>query len=141
MSDVHTPAQRSYNMSRIRGKNTRSELTLRKALWHEGLRYRLAVRLPGRPDLTFRKAKVVVFVDGCFWHGCPKHRIWPKTNAPFWKKKLLGNVARDKAVTQTLRKSGWLVIRFWEHSIKRQLRKCITRVVTAIKHRTNVSAR
>jgi DNA mismatch endonuclease (patch repair protein) len=70
LSDVHTPAQRSYNMSRIRGANTRPEVALWKAVWHMGLRYRLRPRLVGRPDFAFLSAKVAVFVDGCFWHGC-----------------------------------------------------------------------
>jgi DNA mismatch endonuclease (patch repair protein) len=135
LSDVHTPAQRSYNMSRIRGRNTRPELALRKALWREGLRYRLSVNLPGRPDLTFRKTKVVVFVDGCFWHACPKHLIWPRNNANFWKRKISGNVARDKKATRELRRTGWLVFRFWEHDVECRLQRCVNRVISTVKQR------
>ena len=122
-------------MSRIRSRNTRPELALRKALWHAGLRYRLSVKLPGRPDLTFRKAKVVVFVDGCFWHGCPKHLVWPRNNAPFWKSKISGNIDRDKAVTRELRITGWLVIRLWEHSVKHNPERCVKRVMRAVTRR------
>jgi len=135
LTDVHNPAQRSYNMSRIRGANTRPELALRKALWREGLRYRLSVNLPGRPDLIFRKTKVAVFVDGCFWHACPKHLIWPRHNANFWKRKISGNVARDKKVTRELRRTGWLVFRFWEHDVKCRLQRCVNRVISTVKQR------
>lgn len=133
MTDVHSPEKRSYNMSRISGRNTIPELVLRKALWGKGLRYRLSVKLPGRPDLTFRKAKVVVFVDGCFWHACPRHLTWPKNNADFWRQKILGNAARDKLITRKLKESGWRVIRFWEHDIAHHPRKCVNRVVNAVR--------
>src|SRR4051794_33740524 len=96
MADVLNPEQRSRCMSRIKGKNTKPELMLRKALWAAGLRYRLHTRLPGRPDLTFSGSRVVVFVDGCFWHSCPKHRTTPKTNAAFWNAKIGRNTARDR---------------------------------------------
>ena len=135
LTDVHNRAQRSYNMSRIRGTNTGPELVLRNALWRKGLRYRLLVKLPGRPDLTFRKAKVVVFVDGCFWHACPKHLVWPRKNADFWKRKISENAKRDKTVTRALRKNGWLVIRFWEHAIECRLQKCVQNVLKAVKQR------
>src|SRR5450759_5051369 len=94
LADVHTAAQRSYNMSRIRGSDTGPELLLRKAMWRLGLRYRLKAGLPGRPDMVFPKYDTVVFVDGCFWHGCPKHMPWPKSNAAFWRAKIIGNKSR-----------------------------------------------
>jgi DNA mismatch endonuclease, patch repair protein len=73
-----------------------------------------------RPDFIFQRPKIAVFVDGCFWHGCPKHVIWPKGNAAFWKKKILANKARDRRVNRVLRTQGWKVIRVWEHDLKRR---------------------
>jgi DNA mismatch endonuclease (patch repair protein) len=116
--DVLTPRQRSHCMSRIRGKNTKPEMTLRRALWSAGLRYRLHHGVPGRPDIAFPGSRVAVFCDGCFWHGCPIHSVSPKTNASFWKTKIGKNRARDERVAATLRAEGWKVIRFWEHEIK-----------------------
>ncbi|WP_374215758.1 very short patch repair endonuclease [Trichlorobacter ammonificans] len=117
-SDVLTPTQRSYCMSRIRGKNTRPEILLRKAVWARGCRYRLKNSLPGNPDFTFPQKKVAVFVDGCFWHGCPEHWIKPQKNNVFWESKIQGNISRDKIVCDRLNELGWTVIRIWEHEIK-----------------------
>jgi DNA mismatch endonuclease (patch repair protein) len=128
LSDVHSPAQRSFNMSQIRGKNTRPEILLRKSLWHLGLRYRLSSKLPGKPDLVFPRFRAVLFVDGCFWHGCPTHLSWPKKNARFWEKKILGNKDRDSAVNRELKRGGWMVIRVWEHQIRLNLTKCALRI-------------
>ncbi|GAG33124.1 unnamed protein product, partial [marine sediment metagenome] len=104
MTDVHTPEQRKYNMSQIRGKNTKPEVKLRKYLFSKGIRgYRLYYKLLGKPDLVFTKQKIVVFVDGCFWHKCPKCFIQPENNKEFWKKKIKGNVERDKKVNKLLK--------------------------------------
>ena len=95
MADVHTPEQRSYNMSRIRGKITKPEELVRKYLFAQGLRYRKNdARFPGKPDIVLPKYKTVIFVNGCFWHahnGC-KYFVWPKSNVDFWKKKINGNI-------------------------------------------------
>jgi DNA mismatch endonuclease (patch repair protein) len=115
--DVLTAEQRSRCMSRIRGSNTGPEVLLRSAIWCLGHRYRLNRRMPGRPDLAFVASRVVVFVDGCFWHGCPTHYIRPKGNAAFWKRKLTANRNRDVAVTKELSLLGWRVLRFWEHEV------------------------
>lgn len=108
---------RSENMSRIRGKDTKPELKVRRALWAEGLRYRLHVKdLPGKPDLVFRKNRTVVFVHGCFWHcheGCSNFRI-PKTRTEWWTAKLTSNKVRDLAVRGKLMDAGWRVIVIWE---------------------------
>ena len=133
--DVMTPAQRSRCMSKIRGTNTAPERALRTALWCEGLRYRLTSRLPGKPDLTFASAKVVVFVDGCFWHACPVHATRPKTNAAFWRAKIARNVERDCEVGSILKSHGWLVLRFWEHEVERSLDKVVARISRAVKKR------
>ena len=121
MADVHTPEQRSYNMSRIRGKNTKPEELVRKYLFSQGFRYRKNdARLPGKPDIVLPKYKTVIFVNGCFWHaheGC-KYFVWPKNNAEFWKKKIEGNIARDKKTRQQLEDLGWKVLIVWECELK-----------------------
>jgi len=109
---------RSENMSRIRSTNTKPEILLRKALWAKGLRYRIHTNLPGRPDLVFSQAKVAVFVDGCFWHGCPFHYSAPRDRWDFWKDKLRRNVIRDMEVDEKLTDLGWKIVRIWEHELK-----------------------
>lgn len=127
-SDVMTPLQRSRCMSRIRGRDTKPEIMLRKVLWGRGYRYRVNSRLPGRPDIIFPGRKVAVFVDGCFWHGCPEHRVMPRQNAEFWKVKLETNQRRDTEVNEKLAKLDWRVIRVWEHEIKSDVQKAADRV-------------
>ena len=130
--DRLTKAQRSYCMSRIGASNTGPELNLRKALWQHGVRYRLKSRLPGHPDIVIPRFRIAVFVDGCFWHGCPIHGIRPKTNKRFWSKKLSRNAVRDREVTKAIRKNGWSVIRFWEHDVESKVDKCAKRVLKAV---------
>lgn len=141
MADVMTPAQRSRCMSRIRGQNTKPEIALRRALWHVGARYRLRQKLPGKPDLTFISARVVVFVDGCFWHACPDHQTKPKMNAEFWRQKITGNVARDKHVTTMLRQQGWEVLRFWEHEVDESVDHVVAAVTAVLRNRNAASYR
>lgn len=118
MADVLTKSQRRFCMSRNRGRDTLPEVRLRRALWADGLRYRLRSKLPGRPDLVFPALKAVVFVDGCFWHCCPKHGVRPTSHVEFWRKKLDSNVARDRATNRVLGALGWHVVRIWEHDVK-----------------------
>lgn len=120
-------------MSRVKGKNTRLEVQLRKALWAQGLRYRLGSKLLGKPDLVFIGARVVVFVDGCFWHNCPIHGQRPKTNEDFWQQKLDRNKERDRYVNEELTKLGWTVIRFWEHEVKGDLNKCVAEIAASVR--------
>jgi DNA mismatch endonuclease, patch repair protein len=131
MADVMTPAQRSRCMSRIRGKNTKPEVALRRALWSEGFRYRLHAKLPGRPDISVPALRFAIFVDGCFWHGCPVHGVRPKSNSIFWTAKIEKNRLRDHVVSQQLRSEGWKVFRFWEHQVDDQLDRVVARVVNA----------
>ena len=107
-------------MARIRGKGNRTtELQMVSALRSARLGgWRRHMRLPGTPDLAFPKEKVALFLDGCFWHGCPRCYRPPKHNAAFWKKKLQRNRERDKRVAKQLRTMGWKVVRVWEHSIR-----------------------
>jgi DNA mismatch endonuclease (patch repair protein) len=120
-------------MSRNRGRDTGPEVLLRKALWKLGLRYRLGFKLPGRPDLVFPGARLVVFVDGCFWHSCPEHRVMPKNNAGFWARKLVRTTERDAAIEQELSQAGWRVIRLWEHEIHSNAVGAAERVAAAVR--------
>lgn len=123
-------------MSKIREKNTQPEMALRLAVWAAGLRYRLHPRLPGKPDFAFVRAKVAVFVDGCFWHGCPIHGHQPKSNEDYWGPKLARNQARDRRINEELSAQGWLPLRFWEHEIKNGLASCVERVREAVHMRS-----
>jgi DNA mismatch endonuclease, patch repair protein len=117
MTDVLTAAQRSYNMSRIRGSHTMPEMRVRKLLHGMGLRYRLHTKLlPGKPDLVFAGARAVLFVHGCFWHmhRCKYGKPVPATNADFWALKRRSNVERDKRNRMALRADGWRVFEIWE---------------------------
>ncbi|MBC2697474.1 MAG: DNA mismatch endonuclease Vsr [ANME-2 cluster archaeon] len=120
MVDVHSPDQRSFNMSRIKGKNTKPELIVRQWLWRNGLRYRLHRNdLPGKPDIVFTGRKKVIFVNGCFWHkhNC-KYFKWPKSNTEFWRQKIEGNVRRDADNFVALTAVGWGYMVIWECEIK-----------------------
>jgi DNA mismatch endonuclease (patch repair protein) len=136
MADVFDKQKRSEVMSRIRSKNTKLELTLRKALFREGLRgYRLDVKLPGSPDITFPRAKVAVFVDGCFWHGCPLCYSEPETNSQFWRNKFMENHERDQRANKNLDEIGWTVIRVWEHELEKHLNDCVAYVKVIVKNK------
>lgn len=121
-------------MSRIRGQDTKPEEILRRALWRAGLRYRRkAVGLPVRPDAVFLGSRVAVFVDGCFWHGCPDHYVRPRSRTEFWSGKLKENVDRDVRQTRALEGSGWKVVRFWEHEVFTELNECVELVRRAVR--------
>lgn len=121
MADVHSKEIRSFNMSQIKGKNTKPEMLVRKFLFSKGIRYRLHDRnLPGKPDLAFSKYKKVVFIHGCFWHGheeC-KYFVPPKTRTEWWLRKINGNKNKDAESITALEKQGWKVITVWECELK-----------------------
>ncbi|MFC8963015.1 very short patch repair endonuclease [Streptomyces sp. NBC_01281] len=106
-------------MSRQGSRDTAPEIAVRRLLHASGLRYRVNVPVPGLPrrtiDIVFGKAKIAIFMDGCFWHGCPEHATQPKANAEWWRSKLDKNMARDRETTGHLIDAGWVVLRFWEH--------------------------
>ena len=106
-------------MSRIRSHgNKDTELALTRVFRAHGITgWRRRKAIFGKPDFVFPKLRLAVFVDGCFWHGCPRHGTKPRNNAAFWQKKFARNKARDRLVTRTLRKSGWRVLRIWEHEL------------------------
>lgn len=134
MADRLGAEARSRLMSRVRQRDTDLELALRKALWAAGLRYRLRInsKLPGRPDIVFPGAKVAVFVDGCFWHGCPNHGTTPKTRTEFWRAKIVRNRERDAEVDALLERLGWFVVRIWEHDVKGDIDGCVRRIAEAV---------
>lgn len=142
MADFLSPSERSERMSRIRGKDTAPELTLRKILHSLGLRYRLhGAGLPGKPDLVFPRYKAVIFVNGCFWHhhtGC-KIATTPKSNTLFWTRKFERNVARDAQVNAALTALGWRVFVAWECELASANKAAATadRLAAMIRQRTN----
>jgi DNA mismatch endonuclease (patch repair protein) len=121
MTDVHEPEVRSYNMSRIRSKDTKPEMLVRKFLFKNGFRYRLHGKdLPGKPDIVLPKYKTVIFVNGCFWHyhkGC-RYFVLPKTRTEWWLHKVKATAARDKSSEIALQVLGWKVILVWECELK-----------------------
>ena len=124
--DVHDKKTRSYNMSCIKGKNTKPEEIVRKALFAKGFRYRKNDRrLPGTPDIVLSKYRTVIFVNGCFWHGhkgC-KYYVVPKTNTEFWLNKINSNIDRDAIKATQLKELGWRVITIWECELKKDKRE------------------
>ena len=125
MADVHSPETRSYNMSRIHGKDTKPEEKVRKFLFSQGFRYRKNdKRLPGKPDIVLPKYKTVIFVNGCFWHkhDCPRF-VWPSSNQDYWRPKILRNVERDNQSRKELETLGWKVITVWECELKKKNRE------------------
>ena len=134
MTDVLTPAQRRLNMSRIRGKDTKPELLLRRGLHARGFRFRLHRRdLPGCPDLVFPRFHAVVFVHGCFWHGhgCPMFKS-PTTRPEFWAAKIEGNRARDLRVGEDLEAAGWRTLVVWECTLRGPKRLPIEQVLARV---------
>jgi DNA mismatch endonuclease, patch repair protein len=131
MVDVLSPQQRSFNMSRIRGRDTKPEILLRRGLHRRGFRFRLHRKdLPGRPDLVFPGRRAVIFVHGCFWHGhdCPMYQL-PATRADFWRKKIEGNRARDQAAVNALAATGWRVLIVWECALRGPARRAAADVL------------
>ena len=134
--DVLTKIQRHKNMKNIGSTDTKPEVILRKALWNKGLRYRKNyAALPGKPDIVLTRQKIAIFVDGDFWHA-RGHQENPGeqvgTNKEFWQKKLTRNVERDREVNDALTEAGWLVLRFWESDIKKNLQLCIDEILKYI---------
>lgn len=122
MADVFSAEKRSAVMASIRSRDNRdTELRLISLFRLHGLiGWRRHLNLPGRPDFAFRRQRMVIFVDGCFWHGCPRHFRAPKSRQDYWVAKIAGNRLRDRRVAKELRRRGWFVIRLWEHEITKR---------------------
>ena len=132
MADVHSPEKRSYNMSRIRSKDTKPEEKVRKYLFAQGFRYRKNVRkLPGCPDIVLPKYKTVVFVHGCFWHmhDCGRFH-WPSSNQEYWEPKIHRNFERDQTNIEQLQALGWKVLTVWECELKNKVFESTMRKLT-----------
>ncbi|WEK61724.1 MAG: very short patch repair endonuclease [Candidatus Microbacterium colombiense] len=123
-----------------RGRDTGPEMLVRRLVHGAGLRYRVSARperdLRRTADLLFRRARVAVFLDGCFWHGCPAHHQAPKSNATFWSDKIAANRARDAQTTHVLIERGWSVLRFWEHEIRTDAQNVAARIVEEVRRRS-----
>jgi len=134
MVDVVDRLTRSRMMAGIRGKDTRPELLIRKALFRQGFRYRLHDRrLPGHPDLVFPRYGAVIFVHGCFWHRHRCHLFkWPKTRRQFWKKKLNGNVRTDRRNYARLEEQGWRILTIWECALKGRTRRSPEKIMAQV---------
>lgn len=132
--DRHTPEQRSKNMAAVKSTGSKEEVALGKEMWKAGLRYRKNnKKVFGKPDFTFKKHKVAVFVDSEFFHGKDwETRKKPVNNAEFWEKKITRNIQRDKEVNEHLLANGWKVLRFWSNEIKKNLEDCVQKVINAI---------
>lgn len=118
-STVEVSATTRKRMQATRQRDTDCEMLVRRALWARGLRYRVNLRISksitSRPDIVFSRARVALFINGCYWHACPLHGTVPKTNSQWWSEKFEANRARDQRADATLRSEGWTVIRAWEH--------------------------
>ena len=135
MADKFTKEVRSKIMSKIRGKDTKPEIFLRKVLFRSGYRYSLKHRFKEnnfRPDIVMVSRKICIFVDGCFWHGCPRCYKEPKSNRDYWVPKINRNIERDKEQNEYLKRNGWKVIRVWEHDLKENPTKTMIHVIREI---------
>jgi len=132
MPDDLTPEQRSYCMSRVKGKDTGLERLVRSELHKKGLRFRKHTgKLPGKPDIVFQRQKLAVFLDGDFWHGY-RFPQWERNLAKFWRKKIGETRSRDQRNFAKLRRMGWRVIRIWEHSIEKDLDGVVKKICYAL---------
>ena len=130
MADIFTKKKRSEIMSMVRNKDSKIEIKFRKALWKARLRYRKnSTKYFGKPDLIFKKRKIVIFIDSCFWHGCKKHGSMPKVRIKFWKAKLKRNKQRDKEVNRYYKKLDWKLFRIWEHDLKKNPAEIIVKII------------
>ena len=126
MDNPHVSEETSARMRSVGRFDTAAEMKLRRALWRSKLRYRVHYRVAGaRPDVAFPGSRVAVFVDGCFWHGCPEHYVAPVQNREFWRRKLERVRARDRRNDAALQEAGWKVLRFWEHEVDRDLGRVV----------------
>jgi len=135
MPDMFTKEKRSEIMAKIRGKDTKIEISLRKAFWKSGIRgYRLRMKLPGKPDIVFTKYNVVVFCDGDFWHGY-KFDEWKDRLPPYWFEKIRRNMERDRENDLKLMEQGWTIIHLWEHDLEKNIDQCKQKVIEALRTR------
>lgn len=134
----------SRRMAKVRQKGTDAEVALRQEMHRIGLRYRVDYEVLKKPrrvaDVVFPGRKIAVFVDGCFWHGCPEHASWPKRNAEFWREKIEANRLRDADTNERLRSLGWTVLRFWSHESPTEAARAVARVIATVDAQRRVSS-
>lgn len=136
--DRHTKEQRHKNMQSVKGKNTKLENNVMTYLWKQGYRFRKNVKdLEGKPDIAIKKYKLVIFIDSCFWHKCSIHYKAPSTNFEFWENKISGNQKRDSFVTEYYKSNNWNILRIWEHELKDDFEKTISKVINFIEKSKN----
>ena len=145
MSRIHPSSpETSRRMAKVRQQGTDAEIALRSELYRRGLRYRVGYEVLKKPrrvaDVAFPGLKIAVFVDGCFWHGCPEHATWPKRNAEFWRQKIKTNRLRDADTNSRLQKIGWTVLRFWEHESPIEASDRVAKAVAMAKTRRCTSS-
>lgn len=134
--DKISKEKRSWNMSRIKGKDTKPEIQVRRCLYSRGIRYRVHARLPGKPDLVFLKKKICIFINGCYWHmhkDC-KNFVVPKTNTDFWMGKIQSNVDRDLKNYTILEKDRWKVLVIWECDVEQRFKSTINYLIKQINY-------
>lgn len=134
----------SRRMAKVRQKGTGAEIALRRDLYRRGLRYRVDFEVLKKPrrvaDIAFPGLRIAIFIDGCFWHGCPEHATWPKQNAEFWRQKIETNRARDTDTNERLRSIGWTVLRFWEHEPPTEAAEIVVQTVAMGKSKHRASS-
>jgi len=132
--DTVSKKKRSEIMSKVRSKDSKIEVSFRKAIWKAEFRYRKnPTKYFGKPDLVLKKYKTVIFIDSCFWHGCKKHCRLPSTRKKYWTEKIERNKRRDKEVNRYYKKIGWQVLRIWEHKLQKDFNKTIEKIINSLK--------
>ena len=138
MTDVFSKEMRSLVMRSVKSKRTSLEDSVTKELWKRGLRFRRNVSdLAGTPDIAIKKYHIVIFIDSCFWHGCPQHGEIPKSNAEYWSKKFERNMNRDQNVNEYYMKKGWNILRIWEHDLKSDFEGTVLRIISFVNKHKN----
>lgn len=135
----------SHRMAKVRQKGTNAEIALRREMFRIGLRYRVDYEVLKKPrriaDIVFPGRRIAIFVDGCFWHGCPEHATWPKQNAEFWRQKIEANRQRDADTNERLQSLGWTVLRFWSHQSPTEAARAVAHMVAMIDSKRCASSR
>ncbi len=133
MADNLTIEQRRNTMRAVKSKDSKMEIKFRSALWRKGLRfYKNVENMPGKPDIIFPRRKVVIFLDSCFWHGCPIHLRLPNSNAEYWQIKIETNRNRDIKINAIYREMHWQVMRVWEHELKKNFNSTLLKISEAL---------
>lgn len=129
MADNLNPADRTRTMQAVKSKDSKMEVKFRSSLWRRGFRFFKNVKsLPGKPDVVFPKKKIAIFLDSCFWHGCPLHLKLPVSNADYWRNKIEKNRNRDKEINTIYKEMNWKILRIWEHDLKTDFESCLVKV-------------